>query len=76
MLLHGQASSYAEAKKKIQHLLEVVGLQPAVFDRYPMSSQAVSGSSIGIVRALAVESKADFCDGLFPHWMFPYRRRF
>lgn len=35
MLLHGQASNYAEAKEKIQHLLEVVGLQPAVFDRYP-----------------------------------------
>ena len=44
MLLHGQASSYAEAKEKIQHLLEVGGCSLRCSTDIPMSSQAVSGS--------------------------------
>ena len=62
MLLHGQASSYAEAKEKIQHLLEVVGLQPAVFDRYPHEFSGGQRQRIGISRALATKPKFVVCD--------------
>ncbi len=43
----------------------------------PISHEFSGGQRhIGIVRALAVNPKLIFAMSLFPHWMFPYRRRF
>ena len=62
MLLHGQASSYAEAKEKIQHLLEVVGLQPAVFDRYPHEFSGGQRQRVSIAAAMIVQPRLVILD--------------
>ena len=51
----------ARVKRRVQELLEVVGLNPEHYNRFRTSSPAASGS-IGVPRALAVNPKLIVCD--------------
>jgi oligopeptide transport system ATP-binding protein len=59
--VHGLGTT-AEIKKKVQDLLDIVGLNPEHYNRFPHEFSGGQRQRIGVARALAINPKLIVCD--------------
>jgi oligopeptide transport system ATP-binding protein len=62
LLIHKLNGSKAEYREQIDHLMETVGLNPRMVDRYPHEFSGGQRQRIGIARALSVRPSLIICD--------------
>jgi oligopeptide transport system ATP-binding protein len=62
LLIHNMTKGKTEYRQKVGELLEVVGLHPAMLERYPHEFSGGQRQRIGIARALSVSPQLVICD--------------